>query len=216
MKKYITELIGTFFLVLTIGMSVTSNDPMGPLAIGFGLAALVYMGGHISGAHYNPAVTVGFLLTGGVPRKDVAPYMTAQVVGALLASKCVYFISAQTFAPIPNPEYKLQHVLLCEFLFTFMLMLVILNVAMSRKTRGNAYYGIAIGLTVTAGAISVGDISGAVFNPAVALGPTIIDVMVASGPVSAIWIYILAPVAGAVAAVPVFQAQEKELSDNSG
>jgi aquaporin Z len=216
MKKYITELIGAFFLVLTIGMSVTNNDPMSPLAIGFGLSALVYMGGHISGAHYNPAVTLGFLLAGGVQRKDVAPYLAAQVVGSFLASTCVYFISGQTFAPIPNPEYQLHYVLLSEFLFTFLLMLVILNVAMSQRTRGNAYYGIAIGLTVTAGIVAVGDISGAVFNPAVALGPIIIDVMVNSGPMSSIWIYILAPVSGAVAAVPIFRAQETERSDDSG
>ena len=95
-------------------------------------------------------------------------------------------------------------------------MLVILNVAMSPRTRGNAYYGIAIGLTVTAGIVAVGDMSGAVFNPAVALGPIIIDVIVNSGPVSSIWIYILAPVSGAVAAVPIFRAQETERSDNSG
>ena len=208
MNRYVTELVGTFFLVFTIGMSVTAGHAMAPIAIGLGLTALVYMGGHVSGAHYNPAVTVGFLLAGGIERRDVAPYIAAQIFGAWLAANSVQFIAAEAFAAAPGPGYHLAHVLLAEILFTFMLMLVILNVAMAKNTRGNAYYGIAIGFTVTAGIFAVGDVSGAVFNPAVGIGPIMVESMMAGGTLANAWIYIAAPVAGAVAAVPVFRLQE--------
>mgnify|MGYP003342168749 FL=1 len=99
MDRYITELVGTFFLVLTIGMSATASHDMAPIAIGLGLTALVYLGGHVSGAHYNPAVTVGFLLAGGVDRRDVVPYVAAQFFGAWAAATTVQFLSAESFAP---------------------------------------------------------------------------------------------------------------------
>ncbi len=208
MDRYVTELVGTFFLVFTIGMSETAGHSMAPIAIGLGLTALVYMGGHVSGAHYNPAVTVGFLMAGGVDRRDVAPYIAAQVFGAWLAATAVQFIAAENFAPTPTPGYSLAHVLLAEILFTFLLMLVILNVAMARHAKGNAYYGFAIGFTVTAGILAVGDVSGAAFNPAVGVGPIMVELMMAGGPLTNAWIYIVAPVAGAAAAVPVFRLQE--------
>lgn len=208
MDRYVTELVGTFFLVFTIGMSVTAGHAMAPLAIGLGLAALVYMGGHVSGAHYNPAVTIGFVLSGGVERRDATPYIAAQLFGAWLAASAVHFIAAEGFAPAPGPGYALPHVLLAEVLFTFLLMLVILNVALATRTHGNQYYGLAIGLTVTAGAFAVGDVSGAAFNPAVAIGPMMVDTMMSGGSMASAWIYIVAPVAGAAAAVPVFRLQE--------
>ncbi|MGB1657400.1 MAG: MIP/aquaporin family protein [Longimicrobiales bacterium] len=208
MDRYITELVGTFFLVCTIGLSVNAGNAMAPIAIGLALTALVYMGGHVSGAHYNPAVTLGFLLAGGVDRRDVAPYVAAQVFGAWVAATTVQFISAESFAPAPSPGYSLAHVLLAESLFTFLLMLVILNVAMARTTRGNAFYGIAIGSTVTAGIFTVGDVSGAAFNPAVGLGPMMVDTMMGDGSLSNAWIYVVGPLAGAAAAVPVFRLQE--------
>jgi aquaporin Z len=206
--RYVTELIGTFFLVFTIGMSVTAGHAMAPIAIGLSLTALVYMGGHVSGAHYNPAVTVGFLMAGGVERRDVAPYIASQILGAWLAATVVQFIAAESFAPKPGPGYSLTHILLAEVLFTFLLMLVILNVAMAKKTRSNAYYGLAIGFTVTAGIFGVGDVSGAAFNPAVGIGPLMVESMMADGSLANVWIYIAAPMAGAAAAVPVFRLQE--------
>ena len=215
MGRYVTEVVGTFFLVFTIGMSVTAGHVMAPVAIGLGLTAVVYMGGHVSGAHYNPAVTVGFLMAGGIKRREVAPYIAAQILGSWLAATSVHFIAAEPFAPTPGPGYSLTHILLAEILFSFLLMLVILNVAMAKHARGNAYYGIAIGFTVTAGIFAVGDVSGAAFNPAVGIGPLMVESMMADGSLMNVWIYIVAPVVGTAAAVPVFRLQEAAVEDEA-
>src|SRR4051812_37797138 len=98
MNKYLTELVGTFFLVLTIGLSVLGGTPMAPVAIGASLMVMVYMGGHVSGGHYNPAVTLAVLLRGKLQRGDVVPYMVAQVIGALAAAVVVYLVVGRTFA----------------------------------------------------------------------------------------------------------------------
>ena len=141
---------------------------------------------------------------------------SAQLLGAWLAANAVHFITAETFAPMPGPGYSLAHVLLAEVLFTFLLMLVILNVAMARHAKGNAYYGIAIGFTVSAGIFAVGDVSGAAFNPAVGLGPIMVESMMDGAPLGHAWIYAAAPLAGALAAVPVFRLQENPTDDDTG
>ena len=137
MSRYVTEFVGTFFLVLTIGLVVLDGTPMAPIAIGSVLMAMVYMGGHISGAHYNPAVSVAILIRGKMKARELAPYVTAQISGAILASLAVMLIVGDTFAPAPAPEAGLVVVLLCEALFTFALSLVILNVATDDATAGN-------------------------------------------------------------------------------
>ena len=171
MSRYVTELVGTFFLVLTIGLTVMNGTPMAPIAIGSVLMAMVYMGGHISGAHYNPAVSVAILIRGKMKARDVFPYVLAQISGAILASLAVMVIVGDTFAPAPAPEAGLVTVLLSEGLFTFAVSLVVLNVATDDATAGNSYYGLAIGFTVLAGVFAVGATSGGVFNPAVGTGP---------------------------------------------
>ena len=173
MRKLLTEFIGTFFLVLTIGLTVTQGSQFAPLAIGAGLMVMVYMGGHISGAHYNPAVSLAVLMRGALPSADFIPYVAAQVAGATVAALIVNVITGQTFAPAPAVTATTTAALLVEVLFTFALALVVLNVATSKKTEGNSYYGLAIGLTVMTGAFAGGGISGGAFNPAVGLGPTI-------------------------------------------
>ncbi len=203
-----TEFVGTFFLVLIIGLSADSGEVAAPLAIGLGLTALVKMGGHITGAHYNPAVTFGFLLVGAIDRRDLLPYVIAQLLAAVSASTVLQTLSGVPFAPSPGAGSSLTSTLTAETLFTFLLMLVILNVAMARATRGNAYFGIAIGCTVTAGIFTVGGVSGAAFNPAVALGPMFVEYLVTGSSMSNAWMYVIAPTAGAAAAVPVFLAQE--------
>ena len=147
MSRYVTEFVGTFFLVLTIGLVVLDGTPMAPIAIGSVLMAMVYMGGHISGAHYNPAVSVAILIRGKMKARELAPYVTAQISGAILASLAVMLIVGDTFAPAPDPEAGLVVVLLCEALFTFALSLVILNVATDDANAGNSYYGLAIGFS---------------------------------------------------------------------
>jgi aquaporin Z len=201
MNKYLTELIGTFFLVLTIGCTVIAGGPhvVPPLAIGAMLMVMVYAGGHVSGAHYNPAVTLGVWMRGKCPTTDVAPYWIAQIVGALAAAFVTKFVAGTpldvNLAPKPGPA------LAAEFLFTFALVYVVLNVATAKATAGNSYYGLAIGMTVMAGAFAVGSISGGAFNPAVAIG---ISTMGLVAPTS-IWIHIVADLAGGAVAALAFQ-----------
>lgn len=169
MKKYLIEFIGTFFLVLTIAL--TGN----PIAIGAILIAMIYMGGYISGAHYNPAVTLAILIRGKITQNEAVKYMAFQVAGGLSAAAVFLLVKGSTFNPAPDPQYSMLYILLLETLFTFALASVVLHTATSEKTVGNQYYGLAIGLIVMAGAFAAGPISGGVFNPAVALGPYLVD-----------------------------------------
>ncbi len=210
MKKYLTEFIGTFFLVFSIGMAATSGNLLAPLAIGLTLMVMVYMGGHVSGAHYNPAVTVGIFMRGKIGASEIGPYIAAQIAGALVASGAVHFLTGKTFAPAPGGGAGVVEVLLAEIIFTFALMLVVLNVATSKATEGNSYYGLAIGFTVTAGAFAVGPISGGAFNPAVGTGPILANVAMGTGDISNLWYYWVGPLAGAVLATSVFKMQNPE------
>ncbi len=207
MSRYVTELVGTFFLVLTIGLMVLNGTPMAPIAIGSVLMAMVYMGGHISGAHYNPAVSVAILIRGKMKARDLIPYVTAQIMGAILASLAVMVIVGDTFAPAPAPDAGLVVVLLSEGLFTFALSLVVLNVATDDATAGNSYYGLAIGFTVLVGTFAVGGISGGVFNPAVGTGPILVDALAGDGGFDQLWIYWVGPLLGGVAAAGVYDLQ---------
>ncbi len=208
MHKYITELIGTFFLVLTIGLVVGIGSPFAPLAIGTALMVMVYMGGHISGAHYNPAATLGIWMRGAIESSEVGKYMAFQLIGALLAAAVSYYLMGSTFAPAPGGE--LFPALVAEFLFTFALVLVILNTATADETSGNSYFGLAIGFTVMAGAFAVGDISGAAFNPAVGMGAIIVDIVFGDGSFGDGWIYLVGPFGGGAAAAVVFKMQHPE------
>src|SRR4051794_22395829 len=155
MNKYVTELIGTFFLVLTIGCTVIPGGAgvIPPLAIGSALMVMIFAGGHISGAHYNPAVTLAVWIRGKCPTKDVVPYMVSQVVGAGLAALVVGFFFG---AGKPMVITAVPQALLAEFLFTFALCYVVLNVATAKGTENNSFYGLAIGFTVLTGAFAVG------------------------------------------------------------
>ncbi len=207
MSRYVNELVGTFFLVHTFGLMATNGSPMAPIAIGSMLMAMVYMGGHISGEHYNPAVSVAILIRGKMETRHLVPYVTAQLSGAILASLAVMLIAGDTFAPAPDPEAGLVVVLLCEGLFTFALSLVVLNVATDDATAGNSYYGLAIGFTVLVGIFAVGAISGGVFNPAVGTGPILVDALAGDGSFNQLWIYWAGPVLGGIAAAGVFDLQ---------
>src|SRR5215831_2806490 len=198
MNKYLVELIGTFFLVLTVGCTVIEKGagPLAPIAIGASLMVMIFAGGHISGGHYNPAVTLGVWLRGKCETKDVAPYMISQIIGAGIAAFIVKFFKAET--PISAGSLSTLPALLAEFLFTFALVYVVLNVATAKGTANNSFYGLAIGMTVMTGAFAVGNISGAAFNPAVALGVTLMGIS-AWSVIPVYWVSQL--LAGAAAAV---------------
>lgn len=213
MQKWLTEFIGTFFLVLTVCLSVLIKAPLAAVAIGSSLMIMVYMGGHISGAHYNPAVSLAVLLRGKLSLLDFVAYVVSQLLGAIAAALIAYLILANTtkstFALAPGANVGAMGAVLVEALYTFALALVVLNTATSKKTEGNSYYGLAIGFTVVAGAIAAGDLSGGAFNPAVGTGPNLVNAIVASGTLSNLWIYWVGPLVGGAVAAAVFKVQEK-------
>jgi aquaporin Z len=211
MSSYLTEAVGTFFLVLTIGLTVLAGTLFAPLAIGSILMAMVYMGGHISGAHYNPAVSIAALIGGKMARRDLLPYIAAQLVGAMLASFSVFVILGETFVPSPGADAGLLAVLMSESFFTFAVVMVVLNVAMDDATAGNSFYGVAIGVVVMAGIFAVGDVSGGVFNPAVGAGFILVDAFVGDGSLANLWVYIVGPIIGGLVAVKAFDIQHLEV-----
>jgi aquaporin Z len=210
MRAYLTEAIGTFFLVFTVCLTVVQGTPFAPLAIGCSLMIMVYMGGHISGGHYNPAVSLAAMMAGALPRNQLLPYWVAQVLGALTGAILARVIIGQTFAPAPGVGVSIVPALLGEVLYTFALCLVVLNVAVSKKTAGNSYYGLAIGFTIVVAAFSAGSISGGAFNPAVGTGPILAHTLLGGGSPQWLWLYWVGPLAGGARAAMVFAAQERE------
>ncbi len=197
MKKYIAELIGTFFLVYAIGHNVIGGNPLAPIAIGLALAVMVYACGHLSGSHFNPAVTIAVWLRGKCDTKDVIPYILCQLVGAVLAAVAVSWMRGKAAAPA---DLDLGKLIVAEILGTFALAWVVLNVATTKANANNSFYGAAIGLAVTAGACSVGSLSGAAFNPAVATAAVAMNMLKGSQ----LWAYWVFCIAGGGAAAFVF------------
>ncbi len=202
-KKYLAELIGTFALVIN-DVSVGAVSHLG-IAITFGLivTVMIYSFGPISGAHINPAVSIAFAFTDRYERKELIPYMIAQVVGAILASTFLIFLfwEHETLG-LTAPSGSWQQSFLLEILLTYFLMLVILFVSQNKET--SQYTAIAVGATVLLEALFAGPISGASMNPARSVGPALL-----SGNLSALWIYILAPVVGAILASYTWMFFEK-------
>lgn len=210
MSAYLTECIGTFFLVLTVCLSVLNGTAAAPLAIGSSLMIMVYMGGHVSGGHYNPAVTLAVWMRGKISGSQVIPYWVAQLVGAIIAGLVAYFIMRKPFVVAPAPTASVMQVLVVEFLFTFALCLMVLQTATNPKTSGNSYYGLAIGFTVTVGAYAAGGVSGGAFNPAVGTGPAIASMLTGGGTMSHVWLYIVGGLLGGAAAAAVYKVQSPE------
>jgi aquaporin Z len=189
-------------------LSVLGGTPMAPLAIGASLMVMVYMGGHVSGGHYNPAVSLAVLLRGKLQGRDVVPYMAMQVVGALAAAAVVYVVLGRTFAPAPGDAATPLAALLVEVLYTTALCLVVLHSATAPQTTGNSFYGLAIGFTVTAGAFAGGPISGGAFNPAVGVGPIVMAALLGGGSLADLWLYLVGPFVGGGLAAAVYRVQQ--------
>ena len=195
MKKYLVEFIGTFFLVFTVGMAVRSGSSLAPLAIGASLMVMIFAGGHVSGAHFNPAVTLAVFLRGKCDKGDVIPYWIAQLAAGAVAALLVVNLAG---SPALAATHNAMKSVIVEFLFTFALAWVVLNTATAKGTSGNSFYGLAIGMTVMTGAVAVGGVSGGAFNPAVGLGV----VLMGLEKLNQFWIYLGADLAGgAVAAL---------------
>jgi aquaporin Z len=205
MGKYLTEFIGTFFLVLTIGCTVIGGaGNFAPIAIGSALMVMIFAGGHVSGAHYNPAVTLAVTLRGRCSAADAVPYVVAQVAAAIVAALTVKFLlPADKVAAVTAMDLSktIPQALLAEALYTFALAYVVLNVATAKANANNSFYGLAIGFTVLTGAFAVGGISGGAFNPAVAVGIATMGLTSMSN----LWIYLAGDFAGAALAAIVFK-----------
>jgi aquaporin Z len=202
-RTLVVEAIGTFFLVFTVGMVVIdpgAGDFAG-LVIGTVLAVMIFAGGHISGGHYNPAVTLGVLLRGKTTIDVAIGYWVVQVAAAIIAALVVTYLKPAMPADAIAGTLDVGPALVAEFLFTFALVYVVLNVATAKGTEGNSFYGLAIGFTVLVGAYAVGSISGAAFNPAVAVGGSFMNIYAWGN----IWIYLVAELAGGVVAALAFR-----------
>jgi aquaporin Z len=207
MRKYLTEFLGTFFLCFTIGMSVQAGTPLAPLAIGCSLMIMVYMGGHVSGGHYNPAVTLAVALRGAMPKENVVPYWLSQLAGGFAGAAVAGLVQGGAVGNGPGPGVGALAALLNEALFTFALALVVLNVATTKATEGNSHYGLAIGFTVVVGAIAGGGVSGGAYNPAVGIGHSLWDLMSGKGDIGNAWLYLVGPLAGGAGAASVYRIQ---------
>ncbi len=170
-RKFLVEFIGTFFLVLTVGCTVFSsgNGVIPAIAIGVILMVMVYAGGHVSGGHYNPAVSMAAAMRGALPWRDIVPYWIAQIAGGMVAALLVKYLVVVT--PAENmAQFNLSSLIIAEFLFTFALCYVVLHVATARNNEDNSFYGLAIGGTVLAGIFATAGLCYGAFNPAVAAG----------------------------------------------
>jgi aquaporin Z len=209
MNRYIVEFIGTFFLVFTVGMCVIKPDAgsFAPIAIGSALMVMVYAGGHISGGHFNPAVTLAVWLRGKCKTEHVPGYIAAQVLAGIIAALAALYLKGN---PVIVPlELKAAPSLLAEFLGTFALCWSVLNAATAKANAGNSYYGLTIGFTVLVMAYAVGGISGGAFNPAVAVGVTVMGIVKGAN----VWIHLLADLAGGAAAAFAFKSLSTEDRD---
>lgn len=207
MNKYICEFIGTFFLVLTVGSTVINGAAgvIAPLAIGSMLMVMIFATGHVSGGHLNPAVTLAIWIRGKMPAADVPGYWIGQIGGGVAAAYLVLFMKGNpTVTPMVFASPMVP--LLAEFLGTFALAFVVLNVATAKANSNNSFYGLAIGFTVVACAFALGGYSGGAFNPAVALGITAMGL----NAVANVWIHLLADFAGGAAAAIVFRLVSAE------
>ena len=240
-RKLGMELLGTFFLVLTIS---TVSGGLAPIAIGLALTIMVYIGGNISGAHYNPAVSLAIFLRGKMPVGDLVPYVVAQCIGGLAAALIGFMIThtapviqvagGVTAVQVADAEQAMHEAMknalgdlgkdmdkgaskgqsrwayvhgamAAEFLYTFMLALVVLTVATTKKHANNPYYGVCIGGTVMCAAFAVGGISGGAFNPAVGLSLSIVGLFGKASAFQWFWIYLIFPFLGAICAVMAFK-----------
>lgn len=207
--KPLTEFVGTFLFLFVIALVGPSGSVLTPLAIGGALTALVYMGGHRSGAHYNPAVSLALFLQKKIPASELLTYWAAQIVAGVLAFAAGRAVTGKSVVLAPGAGSSTTAAFLVEAIFTFMLVLVVMNAAASRRTEGNSFYGLAIGITIVAAALAGGPISGGAFNPAVGIGATVTAAM-NGGVATFVWIPIIAPLLGAALASFFWAFQEAE------
>jgi len=206
--KLLTELVGTFLFFIVIALAGPIG-PLAPLAIGGALMAMVYMGGHVSGAHYNPAVSLAVFLRGKLSATELVSYWAVQLLAAALAFTFGYLVSGQAGGIHPGPKVGALSALAVEAVFTMALAIVVLNSAVTKATQGNSFYGLAIGIMIAAAAFAGGPISGGAFNPAVGFGATLGSALYSGGSWTDLWLYFVGPLLGAAAGAAIHWYQVK-------
>ncbi len=202
-RKYATEFIGAFFLTFAVGMAALTGSVFVPLAAGATLMVMIYAGGHISGGHYNPAVTMAALVRRRIGIGDAVAYWIVQAAGGIAAGALARaVVNPATVKTLTLSGHTEAAAAVVEVLFTFALCYVVLNVATSKDQKNNGFFGLAIGFTVAAGAFAVGGISGGLFNPAVALGGATAGLFAWS----TIWVYVLVELGAGIVAGLAFLA----------
>jgi aquaporin Z len=207
-RKLVVEFIGTFVLVFTVCTATnpkTGAGALAPLAIGSALMVMVFAGGHISGGHYNPAVSTAVRIRGKLTSTEWASYVATQLLAGVLASLVARVLTGAGHDGVPAGGGK---ILVAELVFSFALAYVVLHVATASSTQGNSFFGLAIGFTVVVGAFAVGGVSGGAFNPAVALGGSVLGIFSWSD----YWIYVVASLLGAALAAGAFLFVESDES----
>lgn len=210
LEACISEFVGTFFLVLTVGYNVLQHTALAPLSIGSMLMAMIFATGKVSGGHFNPAVTLGVFLRGKVDPHSAILYVGAQLVGGFVAGCTYSVIFGATFSIGPGIGYSVFAAASVEMLFTAALVFIVLSVATTAQDDGNWYYGLAIGFTVMAAAFAIGPISGCALNPAVVAG-VMLSHLLRTGHMSLalLIIYTIASLLGALLAVMLFTIVRK-------
>jgi aquaporin Z len=202
--KLIIEFVGTFFLAFSIAMT-NGDGGFQPLAVGFTLLAVIFMGGHISGAHYNPAVSLAVFIRQICPLKELLSFVPTQILATLAASAIVNGVTGQTVGPSPGKGYSTGDAFLMEFLWTFILITTVLNVATTKAQEDNSYFGLAVAGIIIGGAFCSGAVSGAMFNPALGTGFAIVDQLAGGDSLQYLWIYWIAPLLGSLVASLTFR-----------
>jgi aquaporin Z len=209
LENYLAEFIGTFFLVFTVGLNVLQNTALAPVSIGAILLVMVFAGGSVSGAHYNPAVTVGVLLAQKSRRNlhiiDAVVYIVVQCLAALVAAYTYYFVLGATFTLKPGHGFTAVEAAFAEGLFTFALVFVVLNTAVSEQDGNNHYFGLAIGFTLMSAAFAIGSVSGCSINPALAVGVMFSHYVHTGTGLEFALLYLLVPLFAGAAASAVFR-----------
>lgn len=207
LRKLLAELLGTYALVFAGTGAIVIDQVSGGaithvgVALTFGLIvlAMIYTLGDVSGAHLNPAVSIGFVISGRFPLLELFPYIGVQATGALLASLTLHFLFPEnTLLGATLPAGSDGQSFILEVLLTALLMFVILNVSHGAKEKGITA-GITVGAVIALEALFAGPISGASMNPARSLAPALV-----SGHLEHLWIYLSAPIVGSLIAVPLF------------
>jgi len=207
LEAYVSEFIGTFFLVFTVGLNVLQNTALAPVSIGSILMVMIFATGSVSGAHFNPAVTLGVLVSmrDQIHWVDACIYIIIQLFAGLCASGVYYYVLYATFTLHPGAGYGWMDAAVVEILFTAALVFVVLNVATTSQDTNNHYYGLAIGFTVMAAAFACGSISGCSLNPAVTFGVMVSNMLHTGTGMKYFGLYFLAPLAGSFVAAGLFR-----------